>query len=67
MDTHHLVHKNKKCTCSKCPTFSTDTPANLHQHQRVKHGWGWKAPCGKRFEGPKICFGTKKLQQVPNT
>ena len=29
MDTQHIVHQNQKYICEKCPTFSTDNPANL--------------------------------------
>ena len=60
MDTHRIMHQNNKYTCEKCPTFSTDTPANLHQHQRGKHGKGWKAPCRKRYDWPAKMFRHKK-------
>ena len=38
MDTHCIVHQNKKFTCDKCSTFYTNTLPNLHQHERGKHG-----------------------------
>ena len=64
MHSHHLVHQNKKYTCPKCPTFSTDTPTNLCQHQRGKHCLGWKAPCGKRYYwAPKIFCHKKKCSK----
>ena len=64
MDTHRIVHQNNKYTCEKCPTFSTDTPANLHQHQRGKHGKGWKAPCGKRYDWPQRCLDIRRSAPV---
>ena len=35
MDTHCIVHQNKKFTCDKCSTFYTNTLPNLCQHERV--------------------------------
>ena len=62
MDAHHIVHQNQKFTCEKCPTFSTNTLPNLHQHQRNKHGQGWRSPCGKQFDWPPKMFRQKKVQ-----
>ena len=57
MDTHRLVHLQPKFQCDKC-NLSMDTAANLRQHQRGKHGRGWKAPCGKRYDWPAKCSAT---------
>ena len=60
MDTHRVTHQGNKLSCAKCPFFSTDTQANLRQHNRGKHGKGWHSPCGKSYDWPAKMFCHKK-------
>ena len=55
VDTHRLVYQGLSFTCNKCPFFSTNTAANLCQHERGKCGKGWRALCGQHFDWLPKC------------
>ena len=44
----------------RSPYFSTNTSANLRQHERGKHGKGQKAACCRRFDWSAKMFRHKK-------
>ena len=68
---HRIPVRRKRDHKIKCPVCSkifklikdlnnTDTAPNLRQHQRGKHGRGWRVLCGKHYDWPAKMYRHKK-------